>query len=285
MIKIRFFSSFCPQETCVEAYTRISELNKDPLFNTKYTFVTDESYTHAVIINTAMPKLNIPKENVIGIAFEPIRFLYLTNNFVEYAKKNIGTYFIGEKPNSLPDLFKEHYGYIWHITPLTNIEKPVKKNIISLMISNKVNAEGHKYRHELCKNILKTDLPVDIYGRGCKFYEYLNDSRIKGSFSCKEPYLDYVFHIAIENFQTPHYFSEKITNTLLCETVPVYLGCKNIDSYFQNCVVHLTGDINHDMQLLTNICSNPDKYKKKIDVNKVKNTISITQLFKDLKWV
>jgi hypothetical protein len=284
MIKIRFFSSFCNQENCIEVYNRISELKNDKLFGTKYCFVTTDDYTHAVIINTAMPpNLNIPKENVVGIAFEPIQFLGLTHNFLEYAKKYIGTYFIGEKPKDLlPDLFKESYGYMWHMTPL--VEKPIKKNIMSLMVSNKLSAEGHKYRHILCARILASDLPIDIFGRGCSIYAYKKDPRVKGNFNGDEPYLSYVYHIAIENFRTPHYFSEKITNTLLCETVPVYLGCKNIDQYFPEKVIHLSGDVDMDMKLLREICEKPHLYKKQINVDDVKKTISFSQLVTKLGW-
>jgi len=284
MIKIRFFSSFGTSEGCIEAYTRVSQLKNDPLFNKAYCFVTNNDYTHAIILNTAMPvNLNIPKENVIGLAFEPLQFLNLSHQFIDYAKKHIGTYFIGEKPDTLPDLFKEHYGYMWHMTPLET--KPIKKNIISIMVSDKAYAEGHKYRHLLVGEILKSKLPVDIYGRGCRQYSYLNDPRLKGEFTETEPYLSYVYHIAIENYETPHYFSEKITNTLLCETVPVYLGCKNIDSYFPKQVIHLSGDIKNDMELLESICSQPEYYKKQINVDEVKKTISFTQLVKKVGWV
>ena len=41
MIKIKFFSSFGSTEGCIEAYTRVSELEKDPDFNKKYCFITD----------------------------------------------------------------------------------------------------------------------------------------------------------------------------------------------------------------------------------------------------
>ena len=34
-------------------------------------------------------------------------------------------------------------------------------------------------------------------------------SQLKGDFVNHEPYLDYNFHIAIENIQSNHYFSEK----------------------------------------------------------------------------
>lgn len=288
MIKIRFFS-FDTHELCVEIYKRVSELNKDPLFGSKYCFVTTDDYTHAVIINTEMPDLKIPKENVVGIAFEPFvsinygEFLKITPAFIEYAKKHIGTYFIGDNPNNiLPDLFKEGYGYLWHVSPLYQI--PIKNKLISLMISNKMDSEGHIYRHTLCKRILDSDLPIDIYGRGCDMYSNIKDSRIKGNFDYIEPYLNYTYHIAIENFIKPHYFSEKITNTLLCGTVPIYLGCKNIDNYFPGQVIHLSGDVDSDMNLLRNICENPEFNKKQINIDDVKKTISFTQLILKLGW-
>jgi hypothetical protein len=285
MIKIKFFSSFGSCEGCIEAYIRVCELEKDPDFNKKYCFVTGDDYTHAILLNKPMPELlhNIPKENVVGLAFEPPQILDLKKKFIDYAEKYIGKYFIGSKSEDLHSPFEEHFGYMWHIKPL--IEKPVKKNIISLMISELNITEGHKYRHKLCHNILKSDLPIDIYGKGCKFYSFLKDTRIKGEFKETEPYLNYVYHIAIENFKTSHYFSEKIINPLLCGTVPVYLGCKSIDNYFPNQVVHLSENIEKDMQLLREICNNPEKHKKNINVEDVKKKISFSHLIHDkLGW-
>lgn len=288
MIKIRFFSSFCDTDNCISVYERICELKNDTLYNKNYCFVNDDNYTHAIIINTAMPNLTISKENVVGIAFEPLQFLSITKNFIEYAKKHIGIYYIGENPNNvLPELFKEHFGYMWYITPLSkfNLFQMKKTRMMSIMVSNKVYASGHKYRHELCKKILESDLPIDIYGRGSKFYSHLNDNRVKGTFNDKELYLDYSFHICIENYITPHYFSEKIINPLLCETTPIYLGCKNIDSYFPDNVIHLTGNVENDFKLLKHICEEPQKYKKNIDIEQIKKTVSITQLIKKLNWI
>ena len=279
MIIIKFFSSFGSSEGCIEAYTRVSELIKDPFFNQQYRFTMEEDYTHAIILNTAMPSLksNVPKENVIGLAFEPIEFLGLTQQFVNYALKNIGTYLIGKKGN-LPAPFTEHFSYMWHTTPLTTI--PIKSNHMSLMISAKLQTDGHKYRHVICKHILSSDLPIDIWGNGCKYYNHFKDSRIKGNFESKEPYQEYRFHIAIENVQSPHYFSEKIMDALVCSTTPVYLGCENIDTYFPDSVIHLTGNIQHDMNLLSDICRNSVKYSKTVDIEQVKKTISFTNIVK-----
>ena len=56
----------------------------------------------------------------------------------------------------------------------------------------------------------------------------------------------------------------------MTSTTPIYLGCRNIDEYFPNSVIHLSGNVNKDMELIKNIVENPDKYKKYIS-----NTYSI----------
>ena len=98
MYRIRIFSSFCPSENCKDVYERLceSDLLENYGKDKKIYFTNGEDYTHAIILNTAMPNLwRTPKQNVIGLAFEPPFFLGLSNQFIEYAKKNIGKYFIG----------------------------------------------------------------------------------------------------------------------------------------------------------------------------------------------
>jgi hypothetical protein len=224
-----------------------------------------------------MPTLRIKKENVIGLAFEPPAFLNLTNAFIEYAKKNIGIYYIGNNLNNeLPPLFKSYYGFLWHITPsITNFNFE-KTKLMSIIISNKKLTTCQLYRHSIIKSILSTNLPIDIYGNGCHLYNKYNDSRIKGSFIELEPYKDYKYHICIENFQTNDYFSEKITNPLLCGTIPIYLGCKQIKKYFSHDenLFLLTGNINEDMNLIFSICNEKIKGNKQ-DFHSILNTISL----------
>jgi len=277
MYRIRFFSSFGESTQCKGIFERLCETDLiDNYGPDKKIYITnDDDYTHAVILNIAQPNLrpDIPKANVVGLAFEPIPYLGLTTSFLEYAEKYIGKYYVGDKGN-LPDPFVEHYSYMWHSTPLKYI--PEKKNCMSLMISLKYQMPGHKYRHEIAKRILEEKLPIDIFGRGCDRYN-TTSSHLKGNFENIEPYESYDFHIAIENIQSNHYFSEKITNTLLCGTTPIYLGCKNINSYFSEEVIGLSGDIDQDILLLKNILREPEKYKRTIDVEKVKNRISFVK--------
>jgi hypothetical protein len=267
---------------------------------------TGEDYTHAIILNIAMPVLkNIPKENVLGLAFEPPEYLQLTAEFIRYAQKYIGKYFIGERHvkngnlhelfhgnlpelfhgnlpelfhGNLPELFIEQYAYLWHTPPLTYI--PVKNKVMSIMVSERNFAPGHKYRHTLVQHILSAGYPIDIYGRGTSTYErgpFYKDARLKGGFQEREPYENYHFHICIENFATNAYFSEKITNTLLCGATPVYWGCKNILAYFPANVITLSGDLATDMTLLRAILLQPEKYRARLNIAAIKQKINLLQ--------
>lgn len=270
---IRFFSSFCDSKEIKSIIERIFESNFVPEYNNTFTISDNDDYTHVIILNTAMPNIShIPKKNVIGFAFEPPYYLGLSTTFVEYAQKWIGKYFIGDKYD-LPSPFMEHYSFMFHCTPLSYI--PLKQNIMSIIISNKQSAPGHKYRHHMVKAILNTKLPIDIYGNGCILYQNMGDSRIKGKFDHYEPYLSYSFHITIENFQTNRYFSEKIINPLLCSTIPIYLGCNHIEEYFPDITIPLSGNIKDDMVLIHNIFLNPSKYKKNIDLSSVKKSTNL----------
>ena len=86
-IKVRFFGDYGPFNSKVleSVYDRSDNL---------IDLVNDDSYTHVVIVNKAMPNIShIPKENVIGVAFEPYEFLFMNQEFINYAKKYISRYF------------------------------------------------------------------------------------------------------------------------------------------------------------------------------------------------
>jgi hypothetical protein len=241
----------------------------------KYVFTADADYTHVFIFNTAMPDIrHIPKENVLGFAHEPNKFLQLTQDFVDYAQKYISKYFIGDK-NDLPSPFIEGSCFLdcYDIPLLSSLS--YKPKFMSIMISQKNFAPGHIYRHTLVQAILQSRLPIDIYGRGCGFYSLLQDSRIKGDFQKYELYEGYQFNICIENYETNHYFSEKIINPLLMNITPIYLGCKNIASYFPNMYWALSGDIQKDIELLHDIFYNPAKYIINVPTIKVNQTVDL----------
>jgi hypothetical protein len=276
MIRIRIFSDFCSSEGAIRTFVNLNELDKDIDYNKNYCFTSGEDYTHAILMNKAMPSLRIPRENVIGLAFEPREFLNITSIFNSYAQRYIGRYLIGDA-SGLGEPFISHCGYMWHTPLKKDLKNKTKK--MSLMVSEKNAAPGHIYRYKLAEKILIENLDVDIYGRGCKNLSelYPNNSRLKGEFNCpKEMLEEYEYHIAIENFVSPDYFSEKLMDPLICNTIPIYLGCKNHKKYFNDMIIELTGERDKDIDTIKYLLDNPREYE--IDLEKVEKTISIKNI-------
>ena len=214
---IKIFSDYCSTDAIVSEYFNMYKLFYDSDYNIKYKFTHDNNYTHAILLNKAMPELSIPKENVVGGVNNGWA---VAMGFIEYVKKCVGKYYIGNKYD-LPDEFVEGCGYLGHIpiskTPLC------KTKIMSLMISQKDWTYGHRYRHQLAKVIMDNNLPIDIHGRGCKLFEPNN--ALKGEFADNSRLVDeYLFTIAVENTNHPHYFSEKVIDPLIRGTNVIYLG-------------------------------------------------------------
>jgi hypothetical protein len=286
-IKIRCFADFTSSKGIHEEYVSkclnyiAPELTNHYGQNQKYIFTDKDDYTHVFIFNKAMPNIaHIPKQNVIGFAHEPIPFLQLTNEFIYYAQKYISRYYLGDNPGILPEPFQEGNGYLSCYSPPSipasiAINPSEQKKFMSIMISQKNSAPGHKYRHELAQAILNTKLPIDIYGRGCVYYQSIPDTRIKGSFQSTELYDGYTFTISIENFRSSHYFSEKIINPLNHKITPLYLGCYHIHQYFPEMYIELTGNVREDIQMIENIYKNPENYIRTISLEKVDNTINL----------
>ncbi len=79
----------------------------------------------------------------------------------------------------------------------------------------------------------------------------------------KRRLFDSMFHICVENISESDYFSEKILDAFLGESIPIYKGCPNISKYF---------DINgiicfNDEKDLIDICNNlkPEDYSSRIE--------------------
>lgn len=111
-------------------------------------------------------------------------------------------------------------------TELESLPFPTKTKLLSCIASNKAAFAGHLRRTEFVLNLQnlitqRKDFTCDFYGNGIK--------RIAEK---SEGILPYQYSIAIENSQTPHYFSEKIIDCFLGYCMPIYCGAPNIYDYF-----------------------------------------------------
>ena len=159
------------------------------MYNKPVILTNSNNFTHAIIINDYKPKLTIPKENVIGLSHEPNQLLFnFTDNkeiFINYTKQHISHYFIGDQQD-LQHPFIE--GQTFLLSNKDDFYYKLKYNFCSVVISKKNQGFNYKYRHDLVKAILQTDLPIDIYGYATESEEYkkYNDCRIKHSLEWSE---------------------------------------------------------------------------------------------------
>ena len=97
---------------------------------------------------------------------------------------------------------------------------PKKTKCLSWVTSNLTHIPGHRYRMQFLERAQEA-LDFDLWGNGFKPLEDKWDG-----------IADYKFSIAFENFSGSGYFSEKLMDCFVCETLPIYYGCTAITKYF-----------------------------------------------------
>ena len=110
------------------------------------------------------------------------------------------------------------FGSTW-VTDWRTIDV-TKTHMVSHIASDKRFLPGHIYRHEIAAWVMEENLDVSLIGRGYRPFDRKSDGLAP-----------YRFSIIIENSIEPNYFTEKLIDAILCETIPIYLGCPNIDQF------------------------------------------------------
>ena len=142
-------------------------------------------------------------------------------------------------------------GGIWIGAPLGGgtIEIKPKKRLVSMVSSKKRSCSLHRFRFRLAKKLAQEKI-VDVYG--IEQWTHINDTLD-----------DYMFSIAIENNAIDNYFTEKLLNCFAVGTVPIYLGCRNIDSFFDPAGIIQVGRRTDFKQLISELT--PKSYESRID--------------------
>lgn len=231
-IRVQIFSDFAPSYGLRNAFKSWA-YGKTEYKNLK--IVDDDNYTHAVIYNHGTPKLTVPKERVIGFMHEPFEILN-PSSYLPYIRDNIGTYICHDK-SRFPNwpCFKEGICYLAPQVPIYSsddeFEYVNKTHQMSIIASDKMSFPGHALRHDIIRNILRTNLDIHIHGHGCKYYG--GDPRLKGSVDHKpDAFTPYHFSIAIENSSYRYWVTEKFYDPILCNSVPLYWGASEVSNVF-----------------------------------------------------
>lgn len=91
------------------------------------------------------------------------------------------------------------------------VEPPEKTALVSLIYSDKIFLEGHRFRHEISRAFSDR---LELWGEGTgRFLQHKIDSL-----------LPYAFQVVVENGKYPEYVSEKFFDCLKTYTVPIYWG-------------------------------------------------------------
>jgi hypothetical protein len=176
----------------------------------------------------------LPKERTVFVAAEPdvihpysTRFLNQFGLVLSTTAKPLGTekwqratcwyWFAGIdfSPGLKSPFVKDHD---WFAT----LDVPEKSDRISIVTSTKLHTEYHRKRMRFV-NCLINRIPdhLDLYGRGFRSIGDKADALLANR-----------YHLAIENGDGPHAWTEKLVDPWLCWAFPFYAGCDNVEEYF-----------------------------------------------------
>lgn len=246
-MKIKLTCNWTDDRSLVERFNAayITKENK----NKNFEFTYEDNYDFLCIINFAQKQINFPKEKTVGVIMEPSWHPFSCNNkyFLSSLCRHVFVYdeeVLGiNNPIFYPGLLPFHMdtknGDSLQYYIDTNFEKTKLCNIV---VSNTNTFQPHEksiypQRVKIVKDILETDLDIDIYGNGWEQYAG-TDKRIFGTVKNKKDALTkYKFSIAIENTVEPGYFTEKLTDVILTGGTPIYYGAPNISKFFNDIYV------------------------------------------------
>jgi len=142
------------------------------------------------------------------------------------------------------DVYHHHFKNSWLAsTWWVNLDYAQLKNLsndsvkktknLSTVDSGKSTILSHLKRKNLVMDIAdKYSDCIDVYG-------HITNEKSGNSYKCPLPpkskekaLLPYRYTLAIENVATDFYFTEKFIDPLLCWSMPLYWGCKNISKFF-----------------------------------------------------
>lgn len=137
------------------------------------------------------------------------------------------------------------YGGCWIDTEDRKVHE--KKKDVSIILSSKQTTEGHKLRH----TILQRYPSIDSYG-----FTNPIDKKITAL-------KDYRFSLVIENCKQDYYFTEKLIDSFITGTIPIYWGCPSIGDFFDTDGMIIFDTIEELDVIMSNL--NEELYNSKLE--------------------
>lgn len=188
---------------------------------TKHTFSLSAKGNHdfVLILNWArkVTRVKVPKNRVVKLVQEPPVPGSLTHRFVNHHSSSVAVvrgHALSQPVNYTNAVHERGFLFIPSKVP-PRVGGEDKDQLASLVASTLNALPGHQARNRFIDEAtaVLSKYGVDVFGRGRRLLER------------KEDALDrYMYSIAIENTSIPGYLSEKFTDVILRDAVPIYYG-------------------------------------------------------------
>jgi len=274
MKKIKFFSSYCSEEqifnNIVSSWGKGSQVHKDIMVT------QGEDYEYAVLLNLGVQSKPIDKNRVIGFSHETRMTGGIKKVHADFISENASCYYISDN-TGLPDVFKNGFCYVCpaEFGKSQNEVYPHHNNM-SMIMSLSRFMPGHKMRYKILERVLDSDMDIHFYANGLN--NVYSDPRVK-EFDWSifhVPYENYKFQIVAENILEKYWATEKLTNCIIKETLPIYYGSKHIadDFYGKGTIPMLSDDIDMNMEIIRSIYYDAEAYENNRGIlNEAKNKL------------
>lgn len=191
-------------------------------------------------------------EKKIFVWVEPNEFINLRETIIN--KSNCFDYILTYDEiilNTLQNAVLFEYGTTW--IDYKNYNYFNKDFSVSFICGSKNVMEGHKLRLQLWNRQNEIITPKLFFTSSNFEYSNFNNPVLGNS---KEPLFKSMFHICIENVKKNNFFTEKLIDSFICKTIPIYYGCPNISNYFDIRGMIIVNNLEEIIQVINKLNEN-----------------------------
>lgn len=188
---------------------------------------TGRKYDAIVVLQSTrgykLPVMQCIKGNSLLIIYEPQDILRLSSKYLKQFSYVLTPNQKIKGTNTIYRCFGQFWTMDKSYDEISSLKCPVTKlDKLSAVISTKTMTLGHKNRLNFVR-ALKAELneSFDWFGKGVR--------EVEDKWEAISPYK---YHLVFENGKWPDYWTEKLTDAFMGFSMPIYVGCTNLEDYF-----------------------------------------------------
>jgi hypothetical protein len=287
-LKIKLLCNWTTSEDLHNCWKKMSNNGK---WNSISLCKDDETPDYYIIINKPLQNDYYEENKTIVFRMEPDTETNPNWNDWYESKENF-LYFL--------DLSRHFNNNEWHLglsySELSSGIVSKSHNKISSVVSSLYNMEGHKKRIDFIRFLQQNAVDVDVYGRD-NIFKFENHYGSLPYHNKNSGILPYKYTFIAENCSMDNYYTEKIIDAILGESLCFYWGCKNITRFIDSrSFVYLNLDDFEESLNTVKTCIDNNEWEKRIqyiraEKTKILNNYSLFPRieallnFKKVKWV